>query len=440
MSAPTISTDSVSSTTSLDSLYSKIAWKIMPLLIVCYLFAYLDRVNVGFAKLQMLTDLGMSDAAYGFGAGIFFIGYLIFEVPSNVLMMRIGAKKTICRIMVLWGLISMGMAFVHTPMQFYIARFLLGLAEAGFYPGIVLYLTFWFPSHRRSKIIAIFYMAIPLSGVLGGPLSGYILSSAGKSSSIAAWQWLFIIEGIPSVLLGMAIPFLLCDKPNEAKWLNQHEKQLVSTDLLENEKAKANVAPKRDGVLGTLMDPRVWVMALLCLCQAVLLYGIGFWLPTLVQAMGASSPLNIGLLSAIPFAFALVVINLVGRSSDKRRERRWHLIVPFLVAALFLCISVWLRGNPVLAMIALVIGVGAGYSVSVIMWSLPSLFLTGVGMAAGIGMINAIGGLGGFFGPWMIGVIKTATHSNTGGMYFIAILCVIGALITYRLPKHQVNR
>jgi D-galactonate transporter len=440
MNAPTTVNDSVPSASTLDALYSKIAWKIMPLLIVCYLFAYLDRVNVGFAKLQMLSDLGMSDAAYGFGAGIFFIGYLIFEVPSNLLMMRIGAKKTLCRIMVLWGLISMCMAFVHTPTQFYIARFLLGLAEAGFYPGIVLYLTFWFPSYRRSKIIAIFYMAIPLSGVLGGPLSGYILNFAGASSSIAAWQWLFIIEGLPSVLLGLSIPFLLCNKPSEAAWLSAEEKRMVGDDLRENEKAKHGIAPKREGVLGTLMDPRVWVMAVLCLCQAVLLYGIGFWLPTLVQAMGASSPLNIGLLSAIPFAFALVVINVVGRSSDKHRERRWHLIVPFLVAASFLCISVWLRGNPVLAMIALVIGVGAGYSVSVIMWSLPTLFLTGIGMAAGVGMINAIGGLGGFFSPWAIGAIKTATHSNTGGMYFIALICVIGALITYRLPKHQVNR
>ncbi|WP_347558468.1 MFS transporter [Robbsia sp. KACC 23696] len=440
MRAPTTHLPGFSTpTTDADGVYRKVAFKVLPLLIVCYLFAYLDRVNVGFAKLQMLQDLKLSDAAYGFGAGIFFIGYLIFEVPSNVLMMRIGAKKTICRIMILWGLISMAMAFVQTPTQFYVVRFLLGLAEAGFYPGIVLYLTFWFPSYRRSRMLAIFYMAVPLSGIIGGPVSGFLLQFAGGQGGLAGWQWLFLIEGLPSVLLGIAVPFLLCNSPKEAHWLSDDEKKCILDDLAENEREKAALASKHPGVMGVIRDARVWKMSLLCLCQAMLIYGLSFWLPSLVQQLGVKGSFDIGLISAIPLLFAMVVMQINCRSSDKRKERRWHLIVPFITAAVFLSLSTVLR-NPVIAMGALTLGVISSYCVTTIMWSLPSLFLSGVGMAAGIGMINALGGLGGFISPWVIGVAKDVTHSTAGGLYFVALVCLVGAWLTYRLPAHEVNR
>ncbi|KGD88211.1 hypothetical protein JL37_26915 [Achromobacter sp. RTa] len=412
----------------------------LPFLIVCYLLAYLDRVNIGFAKLRMLQDLSFTEAAYGLGAGLFFIGYLLFEAPSNVLMMKIGAKKTIMRIMVLWGVISMGFAFVQTPMQFYILRFLLGVAEAGFYPGIILYLTFWFPSRHRGKMLALFVTAIPLSGVVGGPLSGWILQSMDQAHGFAGWQWLFLIEGLPSVLLGLAVPWFLTDSPQHAKWLSDDEKRSVQADLDADARRKTQEGGDHSSILAMLADRRVWTMVALCICQAIGIYGVSFWLPSLVSGLGYQDVLQVGLISAAPFGAAAIALNLVGRSSDRRLERRWHLIGAFLVGAAGLVASVWLHGTPIASLVALTVATAGVYSATTMMWMLPSLFLNGVGMAAAIGVINSIGGLGGFVSPYVIGLIKDSTQSTSGGIYFIAVVAVIGAVLTYRLPKSLVNR
>lgn len=421
-----------------SGVYGRIAWKILPFLIICYLFAYLDRVNVGFAKLRMLEDLQFSEAAFGLGAGLFFIGYLLFEAPSNVLMMKIGAKKTIMRIMLLWGLFSMAFAFVQTPMQFYVLRFLLGVAEAGFYPGIVLYLTFWFPSRFRGRMLGLFMTAIPLSGVIGAPLSGWILHQMHDHSGLAGWQWLFLIEGFPSVVLALMIPWMLTDTPRQAKWLTDDEKRYVESDL------EADVKAKAEGFHPTIMmmlkDRRVWVMVALCLCQAVGIYGVSFWLPSLINGLGYDDPLTIGIISAVPFLAGAIALNVLARSSDKRLERRWHLIAAFGASAIGLSASVVLHQNPVAAIAALTLGAAGVYAASTMMWMLPSIFLGGVGMAAAIGLINSIGGLGGFISPYVMGLIKDATHDTAAGVFFIAAVAVIGAFIAYKLPKTLVNR
>lgn len=271
---------------SVGTVYTKIAWRIIPVLMLCYFFAYLDRVNVGFAKLQMLNDLKFSETAYGLGAGLFFIGYLLFEVPSNILMMRIGARKTICRIMVLWGAISVAFAFVQTPTQFYILRVLLGAAEAGFYPGIILYLSFWFPSATRAKMTALFFTAVPVSGLFGAPASGLILDGLNGLHGLSGWQWMFIFEGIPSLLLGLAVPILLCDAPQQAKWLNDAEKATVVGELEQESRAKSEHAHGDIGVAGTFTNARVWHLTAICVCQVAAIYGIGFWLPTILREVG----------------------------------------------------------------------------------------------------------------------------------------------------------
>lgn len=422
------------------AVYLKIAKRILPFLVICYLFAYLDRVNIGFAKLKMLQDLGFSESAYGLGAGLFFIGYLLFEAPSNVLMMKIGAKKTIMRIMLTWGLISMAFAFVQTPMQFYVLRFLLGLAEAGFYPGIILYLTFWFPSRYRGRMLALFMTAIPLSGVIGSPLSGWILQSMHDMHGFSGWQWLFLIEGVPSVLLGLSLPWMLTDSPDKANWLTDAEKREVHDDLKSDALKKAGEGGEHPSIRLMLADSRVWAMVALCVCQAIGIYGVSFWLPTLVSGLGYQNVFQVGLIAAVPFAVGAIALNLVARSSDRRLERRWHLALSFLVGAGGLIASVLLSATPVAALVALTVATAGIYSATTMMWMLPSLFLGGIGMAAAIGMINAIGGLGGFVSPYAIGLIKDATQSTAGGIYFIAAIAVIGAALAYRLPRALVNR
>ncbi|OZI30634.1 MFS transporter [Bordetella genomosp. 10] len=422
------------------ALYRKIAWKVLPFLITCYLFAYLDRVNVGFAKLRMLEDLKFSETAYGFGAGLFFIGYLIFEAPSNVWMMKVGARKTIMRIMLLWGLLSMAFAFVQTPTQFYILRFLLGAAEAGFFPGIVLYLTFWFPSRVRGRMLGLFMAAIPLSGVLGAPLSGWIMHGMHDHSGLSGWQWLFLMEGCPSVVLALLVPWLLTDTPAQARWLTDSEKTQVHADLDADARAKDAMGGFHPSLVAMLGDARVWAMVALCICQAIGNYGVSFWLPTLVKDLGYQDPLIIGLLSAIPFLAGAIALNLVARSSDRRLERRWHLIAGFITSAAGLAASALLHGTPIAALAALTVGTAGVYMATTMMWMLPSIFLGGIGMAAAIGVINSLGGLGGFVSPYLMGMVKDATQSTAGGVYFIAGVAVIGAILAYRLPKRLVNR
>jgi len=311
--------------------YRKIAWRLFPFISTCYFVAFLDRTNIGIAKLQMDNELGLSAAAFGLGAGLFFIGYLLFEVPSNLYMHKIGAKRTISRIMVLWGIVAICFMFVQNPTEFYILRFLLGACEAGFFPGIILYLTYWFPSERRAQAVGIFIVAQPVSGLIGGPIGGWILSAFNHVGGLSGWKWLFLLEGIPSVILGISVLWLLTDNPREARWLAEDEKSLVLDDLTRDHELKKSLVPH--SLKELIRDKRVVLLVALVFAESMGLYGLSFWLPTLIKAAGVHSTVTVGLVTAIPFACGIIAMVFVSRSSDRRHERRWHLSVPFCVAA-----------------------------------------------------------------------------------------------------------
>jgi D-galactonate transporter len=418
-----------------EATYRKVAWRLTPLLMLCYVVAYLDRVNVGFAKLGMSTDLGLSDAVYGFGAGIFFIGYFIFEVPSNIILHRVGARVWIARIMVTWGIVSMLTMFVTTPTMFYVMRFLLGLAEAGFFPGIILYLTYWYPAQRRGRMTTWFMTAIAISGVVGGPISGYILKAFNGANGWHGWQWLFLLEGIPSVVVGILVFIVLDDRISKAKWLTQDERDLLERNIA------AEDATKEDHSIGKAMfSPRVLLMSLIYFSFVMGLYGVSFWLPTIIKSTGVTDAFMIGLLSAIPFAAAVIAMVLIARSADRTRERRWHVALPGFAGALGLVLSVIWAHDTTLAMAGLTLATMGILTTLPLFWSLPTAFLAGTGAAAGIAMINSIGNLAGFLSPYAVGWLKGATSSTDSGMYMLAAFMILGGLLAVSVPARLVNR
>jgi D-galactonate transporter len=420
-----------------DSVYRKVTWRIIPFLMLCYIVAYLDRVNVGFAKLQMLSDLKFSDTVFGLGAGVFFLGYFLFEVPSNVILHKVGARVWIARIMITWALISGAFMFVTTPLTFYVMRFLLGLAEAGFFPGIILYLTYWYPAQRRARMVCTFMTAIPLAGVIGGPLSGWIMESFAGVHGWTGWQWMFILEAVPAVIMGLGVLVYLDDGIRSAKWLSEDEKRVLESHI-ENE-SKAKVA--HPSLRSMFADPKVWVMALIYFCCVMGQYGLTFWMPTLIKTAGIKGVLNIGLFTAIPYSAAVVTMLLLGRSSDKRGERRWHLVIPMLLGAVGLVGSA-LAGttNTGIAIFCLSIAAAGVLSSAPLFWSLPTAFLSGVAAAAGIAAINSVGNLAGFAAPFLIGAIKDATQSTNIGLYLLAGVLVLGAIVVLKVPARLVNR
>ncbi|MEM5389400.1 MFS transporter [Paraburkholderia phymatum] len=418
-----------------EATYRKVAWRLTPLLMLSYVVAYLDRVNVGFAKLGMSTDLGLSDAVYGFGAGIFFIGYFIFEVPSNIILHRVGARVWIARIMVSWGIISMLTMFVTTPTMFYVMRFLLGLAEAGFFPGIILYLTYWYPAHRRGRMTTWFMTAIAISGVVGGPISGYILKAFNGANGWHGWQWLFLLEGIPSVIVGILVFVVLDDRISKAKWLTEQERELLERNIAAEE------ATKEDHSIGkVMMSPRVLLMSLIYFSFVMGLYGVSFWLPTIIKSTGVTDAFMIGLLSAIPFAAAVIAMVLVARSADRTRERRWHVALPGFAGALGLVLSVVWAHDTTLAMAALTLATMGIITTLPLFWSLPTSFLAGTGAAAGIAMINSIGNLAGFLSPYAVGWLKQITSTTDSGMYMLAAFMILGGLLAISVPARLVNK
>ena len=418
-----------------EATYRKVAWRLMPLLLICYIVAYLDRVNVGFAKLQMMNQLGFTDVVYGLGAGIFFIGYFIFEVPSNIVLHKIGARVWIGRIMITWGILSAAMMYVTSPTMFYVMRFMLGVAEAGFFPGIILYLTYWYPSHRRGHMTTVFMTGIALAGVIGGPLSGAIMKMADGVYGWAGWQWMFLLEGLPSVLLGVIVIMMLDDRIADAKWLTEEERALL-IERISHEEAQKEDEP----VLTVLASGRVWWMASIYFTLVMGIYGISFWLPTIIKAMGISDPLEVGSLSAIPYGIAVVVMLIVAKSADAKRERRWHVAIPALLGAAGLILSVIWAKDTVLAMAALTLATAGIMTTLPLFWSLPTSFLAGTGAAAGIAMINSLGNLAGFASPYLVGWLKEATASTDAGMYMLAFCLVVGSLLTLLVPKEMVNK
>jgi len=416
--------------------YAKVAWRIVPLLFLSYIVAYLDRVNVGFAKLQMLNDLKFSETVYGLGAGIFFLGYFLFEVPSNLILHKVGARRWIARIMITWGIVSSLMMFVTTPTMFYVMRFLLGIAEAGFFPGVILYLTYWFPSHRRGRMTALFMTAIPVAGVIGSPLSGWILQSLNGVNGWAGWQWLFLVEGIPSVLVGLLVFAYMDDGISSAKWLNESEKRLLSRNI-----DSENAGKQDHSFKAAVGNPKVWLLSLVYFCVVMGLYGVGFWLPSLIKATGVKNALDVGLLTAIPYAAAAISMVLFSRSADKKRERRWHLAIPCVLGAIGLVFSAVFGDNTLAAMGFLTLATAGIITAFPLFWSFPTAFLSGAAAAGGIALINSVGNLAGFVSPYMIGLIKDWTQSTNAGMYVLAgCMFVAGLLAVSAVPAKLVNR
>jgi MFS family permease len=416
--------------------YGKVTRRLLPILMVCYLAAYLDRVNIGFARLQMLADLRFSETVYGLGAGMFFVGYFLFEVPSNLMLHRVGARLWIGRIMLSWALVSAAFMFVRTPLMFYSLRFLLGVAEAGFFPGIILYLTYWYPSARRARIMALFMIAIPVSGIAGGPLSGWILERFAGVYGLTGWQWLFLLEALPALVMGIVVMLLLDNGIRAARWLSEDEKRLLERNL----EADASTIPVHGSLGAVARDRRLWRMCLIYFACVVGQYGLTFWLPVLVQSAGVRDVLTIGILTAVPYAAAVVAMVVVSRSADARRERRWHTAGPMLAGAAALLASVAAGTHTSIAMICLSIAAAGILTSAPLFWSLPTAILRDAAAAAGIAAINSVGNLGGFASPYLIGALKDATHGTAAGLFAVSAVLVAGAILILRTPARLVNR
>jgi len=416
----------------------KIWWRIVPFIMLLYFIAYIDRVNIGFASLQMKGDLGFSASILGFGAGIFFWGYFLFEVPSNIALHKLGARVWITRVMLTWGIISGGMAFVSGPTSFYVMRFLLGAAEAGFFPGIILYLSYWFPARHRASVTAFFMAAAPISTALGSPLSAALLEMDGVMG-MRGWQWMFILEAIPAVILGFVVFFYMTDKPEKAKWLADDERTWLVNAM--NAETASKRGEAKHGILSGMLNPRVLALSLIYFGTSAGLYTLGIWAPQIIKQLGVSS-MTVGFLNAIPPIVSVIAMIWWSRHSDRTGERTWHVILACLAASVGLVVAA--GANSVVGLIAALTLVNIGISCAKPpLWSMPTAFLSGAAAATGIATINAIGNLGGFAGPAMIGWIKDQTGSFSGGLYFVAGLLVLSAVLTLMLsrfkPSHAVS-
>jgi D-galactonate transporter len=416
----------------------KITWRIMPFLFLVYVLSYLDRVNIGYAKLQFTGDLGLSNAAYGLGAGIFFFGYFVFEVPSNLLLKKFGARATIARITMLWGLLSCLMMFVRSETMFYVLRFFLGVAEAGLVPGVVLYLTFWFPSDRRARMVAVFMAAIPVAGIIGAPLSGFLMSALHEAHGLRGWQWMFLIEGIPSILAGFWALAVLRNTPAEAAWLTDDEKRVILARI-SRENAAAAAEGAEHSLSIALRSGRFWLLTLIYFCLVTGNAGFSFWLPQIVKDLGVTNLVTNGFVTAIPYLAAGIGMILIGRSSDVTGERRWHYAVCCFIGAAGLLGSASVTNSIPLAVTGLsiaYIGILAGFG---IFWSMSTSFLQGTAAVAGIAVINSIANLAGYVSPYVLGIVKDATHSVTFGLVLIAGALIVGGLVTLMMPRVRVQ-
>lgn len=418
-------------------LYRKIAWRLIPFLCFCYLAAYLDRINVGFAKLQMADQLQLSEAAFGLGAGLFFVGYILFEVPSNLILKRIGARVWIARIMITWGVLSACTMLVTTPGQFYLVRLLLGVAEAGFLPGVLYYLTLWFPTYRRGRIIALFMIGLPLSSVIGAPLSGWILDAFDQVRGLRGWQWLFLLEGIPSVLLGLLALRLLPEGPKQAEWLDLAEQGRVLRDLTVDE---AQSPDSGESFRQGFFNLKVWMLGGIDFAILLSAYAMGFWLPTFIRNAGVVDASDIGLLTALPSIAAVFGMLALGASSDRFRERRWHIILPFWIGAAAMAASTAVTDSVVATVLLFSIAQATIIGAVPVFFSLPATFLTGTAAATGFALACSLANIAGLVSNTLIGLALDITGKSGGALWFFAACLVLGSLLVVALPAKVVNR
>jgi MFS family permease len=421
-----------------DKLYRKIAWRLVPLLFVCYIVAYIDRINIGVAKLQMLGDLSFNNAVYAFGASVFFWGYVVLEVPSNILLNRVGARVWIARIMISWGTVSTAIAFVKpladftglpASTMFYILRFLLGACEAGFAPGVVLYLSYWFPSNRQSQILGGFFLAVPVGTMIGAPLSGWILDALNGAANVRGWQWVFIVEGLPAIALGCFVLAWLRDRPEKARWLTDAEKTVVCVNLTWKQ------AEKRHEFSASLTDLRIWIMSAIFLLYGTGFYGLAFWLPTIIQSSGVVNSFHVGLLNAIPYAIAALYMTWHAAHARKTGERRMHTVLPILIGGLGLVASAVFSEHIVVSLFFTTVAVCGLMSVMTVFWTLPTGFLSGTAAATGIAFISSIGSLSGIVGAFASSIALEMTGTMKSGTYLLGALMVLSGILAFLAPR-----
>jgi sugar phosphate permease len=413
-----------------SSVYRKVTWRLIPFLFLCYIFAYVDRVNVGFAKLQMQQDLGFSDAAYGNAAGIFFFGYLFFQVPCNLALQKIGARRWLGPIMIVWGAVSACTMLVKGEASFCTVRFLLGVVESGFFPGVILFLTFWYPAKYRAKMVAAFMTAIPLSGVIGGPISGWLLDRMSSVGGLRGWQWLFLFEAVPSILAGLTTLFFLQDNPAKAKWLDQTERSLLLERLRQDEQQRNSFGGGKTRLSDAFRSPKIWILCFVYFGFVMGNYGIGFWLPQILKDTLTKDPFRIGLYTMIPWGAAAIAMVIVGHRSDITGERRWHIALAGIAGAAAFAVSSIPGISGAAGLIALTVATAGIIAASSTFWALPTAFVTGTAASAGIAWINSIGNLAGWLSPWLIGKIKDMTHSMTPALIVLAACCLGSAVLT----------
>ncbi|QXH33608.1 MFS transporter [Pseudomonas muyukensis] len=411
------------------SAHARVTWRLMPLLLVCYLFAHLDRINIGFAKMQMSADLGFSDTVYGLGAGLFFIAYALFGVPSNLALERVGPRRWIAALMITWGLLSSAMMGVEDAAGFYALRFLLGVAEAGFFPGILVVLNRWYPARRRAQVTALFAIAVPLAGVVGGPLSGAILQAFHDLGALRGWQWMFLIEGLPVVLLGLVVLKALPDSFEQVAWLSDAQKHALRTEMAGEERRKPVTSWR-----GLFRDGHVWLLVAVYFAVMLAVNTLAFWMPSLIHGAGIGSDGQVGLLSAIPYLAGCLFMLGCGRSSDRLAERRWHLCVPLLMAAAGIALAGLVPGSPVLVMAGLVVaGMGASAALPMF-WQLPPAFLAGTAQVTGIAMISSFGSIAAFLAPYLIGWMRDTAASPGLALQVLAVAIMLGGLLVLKVP------
>ena len=426
----------------LDAAYSRITWRIIPFIFALWVLAWVDRVNVGFVKLTMLDELGWSEAVYGLGAGIFFLGYFFFEVPSNLLLQKIGARKTIMRITIGWGIVCVATMFVKTPAMFYFLRFLMGVFEAGFYPGIILYLTYWYPSERRAKAFGIFMSASAIAGVIGGPLAGGIMNNLHGLNGWSGWQWVFLIEGVPSVIAGFVTWFYLTDRPEQAKWLSAEQRRLVHDDMARDSKALGH---REESLIASLKDRRMWLLILIFFCIIAANSSLTFFGPSVVKELGFTNPATVGWIMAASYLCGAVGMICNGLHSDRQQESRLHCAFAAALGAVGLALTaLFMKQSPMLALAAQTLAIVGTMSAIPVFWQLPGRFLAGAAAAGGVALINSIANLAGFGAPSMLGAIKTSTGLLSPGLYIVAAVEVCAAILIIafvpRFAKKAVTR